>query len=749
MRAQVFELRRRVIQQPTNAASLLHYLQEQDLEEGKRYLREHKAEFGDPAIIGPWLREESLKFLHTQPSIALKLADLLIFYGLHVEHPASYALGMLSRGSNLVNRGYYQAALKCLDEGGETLRTLGDELNWARSRIVWIIACAWLGDVEAALKEADRAREVFLRLEAYYWSCALDINTAVICKYAGRYQQALELYDRVLQTYPLLKDSDPNLIRHSIAIAENNKATNLALLGRFEESSRRLVQAQRSFETLGDMRSVLKCELNLASNQYVQGYYGSALRHYYNARDMYRQHNFEHPLMLSEMLQQMALCFSKLNRVNDACQLAAQAVETVKSAGEAASADKVEPLREYAMILMSTGQLNEALEVLAEAEDVLASDTFTYLTATTRLRRAEILIKQGLFESGYALAQEIRNYCEDQGLVALSLRARIVMVEALIGLVRLGEEQEQRLQLAEELCRPLIVMAQQHNLQDIAYRSRHLLGRMAQARGDKQRAIRYLHSAIGHIEHVLNDLVYDLSPTFLRTAWEVYEDMISLQLQQGHAELAFHYLERARSIALRQYLRTSDGEQQKDGKQAKIFEEARRAKGASVLQREYELTLWQGKYHSYSALLSTPEAELVEPIEREQIEAELKLCEAKITELFEWLHLLRTDVSVARLPKERSQRERSPISKVEVAPLRDALSNNQTLLAYYIHQDSLIIFALTREKLYVYEQAGQIAQLEQTLLLLHAHLQPGGWPDAQHPPISKHVDCSKGSIACL
>jgi len=59
--------------------------------------------------------------------------------------------------------------------------------------------------------------------------------------------------------------------------------------------------------------------------------------------------------------------------------------------------------------------------------------------------------------------------------------------------------------------------------------------------------------------------VYDLSASFLRSTWIVYEEMIALCLQQSQVEQAFSYLERARSMTLRQYLNKSSALREKSG----------------------------------------------------------------------------------------------------------------------------------------------------------------------------------------
>src|SRR5947209_18075795 len=112
----------------------LQRLCELSLEEGKVFVREHAAELQDHASFGELLEEEALRILYT-PFVSLKLAELLIFFGDYVSHLPSHALGLKSKGDALMMIGHHQAALECSDAAGEEFLRLGDEGNWARTRI--------------------------------------------------------------------------------------------------------------------------------------------------------------------------------------------------------------------------------------------------------------------------------------------------------------------------------------------------------------------------------------------------------------------------------------------------------------------------------------------------------------------------------------------------------------------------------------------------------------------------------------
>ncbi len=228
----------------------LQHLRNAGLEEGRAYLQEHSAELADHDAIGALLADEALTQLYN-PFVSLKLAELLIYFGEHAHHLSSHALGLKAKGDALVQISHYQAARESLDAAGEEFLSLGDEGNWARSRISWMIASAWLGHVEEAIQHAAHAREVFLRDSEPYWVCVIDNNTAVIYSHIGRYQDALAMYERMLEILPTLSDQSESFIQRSIAIAEFNKGLNLMRLASFEQAYRPLQQARESFIALG------------------------------------------------------------------------------------------------------------------------------------------------------------------------------------------------------------------------------------------------------------------------------------------------------------------------------------------------------------------------------------------------------------------------------------------------------------------------------------------------------------------
>jgi tetratricopeptide (TPR) repeat protein len=715
-------------------AQFLQQLRDLSLEAGRAYLTLHASELPDAAVFGNVLAEEALNQLYTHPTISLKLAELLTYFGEFYHHSASHALGLKAKGDALRGIGFHQAALDCLDAAGTEFLQFGDEINWARSRISWILAASWLGRVEEALQEADAAREVFVRSGELFWACIIDHNTAYIFEQQGRYADALILYERTLLIYPTLHDQSEHAISRAIAAAEFNSAIDLALLGNFEKAARLYQKAQASFIELEEISLVINAENQLADLDYTQGYYASALSRYYRARDMLEQHHVDYPLLLSELKLWMAKCLLKLNRADEACTLAEEAVEIQRQSGD--SLQMSNALREYAATLIASGQSHKALIVLEEAERLFSDGGLAYYAAITNLQQAELLLTMGSFMEAYRQASLLKAYFEDQGLVSRSVRVNLVIAEALAAYAQqLDVPREHRrilFQEAQEMCKQTALQASRHHLQEEVYKLHALLGRICAYRHEERKALRHYSAAIAQIERILEHLTYDLSPAFMHTAWTVYEEMIALCLSQAHPERAFNYLERARSTAMRQYLNKAKtlqvGQRESQQNYASPLD---RENSAALLRTQQELNDWQERYRQYNSLLADKDTLASLSLERDVLLGELKQCEAKLSELFERLHFYQFDEP--RTGHSRKRDRRKP-QAVGIEEIQHALSPGQLVLAYFLDKEKLVIFAITATDLVTYEHSSGRAEVERLLPLLHAHLQPGGWPNIHQPP---------------
>ncbi len=722
----------------------LQHLRDLPLEEGRAYLREHSTELADYHTVGNLLEEEALRLLYT-PFVSLKVAELLISFGEYTGHMSSHALGLKAKGDALMAIGHFQAAMDALDGARDEFRLLGDEGNAARSRISWILSAAWIGRAEEALQEAARARDVFLQAGENYWAGVIDNNTSIIYAYVGRYHDASKLYEDMLTAYSTASDQSESAIKRSIAIAQENHARNLTMMGDFKDAYSLLEQAQTNFLSLGEIALVMSVEQDLADLDYAQGYYGSALRRYYLAHDTLVQDSIDSPVLLAGIKLSMTNCLVKLNRAEEAALLSRQAVEVCRQSG--LSFNTASALSEHAAALVAAGRLKEALSALDEARMLFTRGGFEPHAFASRLQQAQILLAIGSVAEAYAAALRVKDYCDSQGLVARAVSASLIMAAARVEDARKAGEhqgQEQQTMLLKEamsLCKQADAQARQHNLQEEIYRSHYLLGRICFLQGNLTAAARQYKAAIAQIERILDDLVYDLSPSFLHTTWSVYEDMIALCLSQNRFSEAFNYLEQARSMALRQYLNKTSilqgnkGEQQ-ERQNAHALSQLQ-ANSAMIRRTQQELKEWQERYRDFSLLLAEVDTTVSPDVDREVIQTELKRCEGKIGELFERVYLYQSSMVFKSEKRTKKKRSQNSAKQVDIEQLQRCLESGQVMLAYFSYQKKLVVFVVTAEDLVIRELPGGMEQLEYLLPLLHAHLNPLGWTDPHNP--SQHV----------
>ncbi len=716
---------------------LLQHLRELPPDEGRAYLREHVTDPDHYDVVGNWLEEEALHLLYT-PFVSLKLAELLTFLGDDTGHLRLHALGLKAKGDALMAIGHFRAAMDTLDAARDEFLLLGEEGNAARSRISWIVSAAWTGQVEEALQEAAHARRIFLELGENYWAGVIDSNTAMIYAYVGRHQDAARLYENMLAIYSAVSDQNESVIKRSVAIAQENYARNLTVLGDFKPAYDLLMQAQANFLALGEMTLVVSTEQDMADLDYAQGYYGSALRLYYQACDTLVHNGIDSPVLLAHIKVTMANCLVKLNRAEEACLLSQESVAVYRQSG--LSFNTGNALLEYAAALLAVGKLKEALSALDEAQSLFTQGGFDPHAFAARLQQAKILVEMGSASEAYQVARLVKENCDAQGLIARSINATLVMAEALLKEAQVSganNEQKQRgllLDTAMSLCKQAITQARQHNLQEEIYRSHYLLGRISWLQGKLSEAERYYRASIMQIERILSDLVYDLSPSFLHTTWMVYEDMIALCLSRERFSQAFNYLEQARSTALRHYLnKTSISPNTKNKQRGTSAPSLLQATGTMIRSAEQELKEWQDRYHYFSPMLAEIDTSVSPDIDREVLEAELKHCETKIIELFERIHLYQS--GMASKPQERSKKKRSAkqAERVDIIELQRCLAPGQLLLAYFSYQDRLTVFAITSENLIARTLPGDMEQLQLLMRLFRAHLDPRGWSNPHNP----------------
>ncbi|HEU5317484.1 MAG TPA: tetratricopeptide repeat protein, partial [Chloroflexota bacterium] len=484
------------------------------------------------------LKEESRRLLNVDPHQALVLAEALVAGAELVTLPSHRALGLMAKGDALRMLGHYPESLALLDEAGDSFLAHGDELGWARTRIGWLISAHRLGRAREALAVVERAREILTRQEEWLLAGGLDLNTAVVCQYLGLYERALELYERARRAY----ESAGDAAGARAVWATGNRAILLSLLGRFDESLALHQDALEAFRRHGETVHVLMEQQNIAFVHAGQGDHTRALRLLEDALATATRSDLDQHAAC--VMLDMVECYLSLNRHQDASALAQAAAEIYDRIG--APVDAARARYFVAQALAQLGDSDRALELLNDTAIVFADTGLNRECGLVALQRALLDQAVGRWAESLEAASGALALFEDLKVAVPQARAQIALARAHLALAHTGE--------AAELAQRALGVTRERGLLWLAHEGHHVLGGVADRRGDLPTALESYETAIRAIEQTQTRLATELRSAFLEDKLQIYEDAIDCCLRLDEPRRAFEYLERAKSRALVDYL---------------------------------------------------------------------------------------------------------------------------------------------------------------------------------------------------
>jgi len=634
-----------------------------------------------------WAKESGRSFI---------LAGYLLLIGDTIHNKYVHALGLMVRGDALRRMDRDQEALPFLDAAGAEFLAFGDEVSWARTRIGRVSACLQLNRTGEALRDAAAAREVFVRYGKHLRAGQIDVNAAIINYESGQYDQALRLFDRAIETYAIQGEG----VELYIARAKANKAITLAAMGRFREAVALHEQARATFANhQGQEVSVARQELNIALIYAAQGHFSQALLLFNRSRNIFQHNSMQ--FQASEVAQQTCHCLLRLNRVEEAYELAGETISYFRqSPGH--RHNLAHSLMYQAEAAMLEGDYRDADEKLQEASTILEEIGFSGLASVVRLQQAELYFADGNLEASLREARHVADAFAEQE--ALPQLARAALLQARIA-ANLGDTTS-----AEYLCHQALDIAQGQDLLDLEYRCDYLLGQIAEHHGDLAKAASYYDRAMNGIDIVQSHLVMDERSSFLEDKGGVYKRAVILALKRGNYERALVYVEKAKSRVLGDYLRNNIDIRLRAGDQA----------GEAILEdlarlREEQAWFSNIVYEAENeAGLSDTAIMRIRSMAPGQARQEMQKRERSIEHMLEQLQL--------RLAGDLVSRSRPQWTDSIITKLWPKIEHTVLMLEYYLTEQDLYIFEITRDGIDVHIVKDAVPRLERLLSLWRVNL---------------------------
>jgi CHAT domain-containing protein len=677
---------------------LVAELLSRDEKQGQQLLQMHLPVIDDVSLnlLVELIKREADRQWAKESGISFILGGHLMFIGDTIKQKYVHALGLMTRGDALRRMDRDQAALPFLDAAGLEFLAIGDELSWARTRIGRVSACLQLNRTSEALIDAAAAREVFVRYGKLLRAGMIDVNAAIINYESGQYDQALRLFDRAIETYALQGEG----VELFIARAKGNKAIILAAMGRFREAVALHEQARATFASHeGQEVSVAREELNIAQIYAAQGHYSHALILFDRSRAIFQRYKMQ--FQAAEVAQQTCLCLLRMNRTREAYELAGETVNYFRqSPGN--RHNLAHSLMYQAEAATLEGDYRDADEKLQEASIHLEEIGFTGLASIVRLHQAELYFADGKIEDSLREARHVADAFAEQE--ALPQLARAALLQARIA-ENLGDTAS-----AQYLCDQALDIAQGQDLLDLKYRCDDLLGQIAEHHDDLEAAARYYDRAINGIDVVQSHLVMDERSSFLEDKGGVYKRAVILALKRGSNERALVYVEKAKSRVLGDYLRNNIDIRLRAGDQAGevILEDLARLREE---QAWFSNIVYEAQNESS---LSDTAVLRIRSMAPGQARQEMQKRERNIEQMLEQLQL--------RLAGDLVSRSRPQWTDSIITKLWPKIEHAALMLEYYLTEQDLYIFQLTRDGIAVHVVKDAVPRLERLISLWRVNL---------------------------
>ena len=667
--------------------------------EGRVLLQTHISTYDDASIVllvdlikreadRQWIKDSALSFT---------LAGYLMAVGDLTGIKAYHALGLMARGDALRRMDRDHDALPFFDAAGEEFLEVSDEVGWARTRIGRVSACLQLNRTSEALRDAAAAREIFLRHGKFLRAGQIDVNAAIVNYELGQYDQALRLFDRAIETYLLQGEG----VELNIARARGNKAVTLAAQGRFREAVTLHEQARATFAAYGKQEiDVAREELNIAQIYASQGHFSQALLLFDRSRAIFQEHNLH--FEAAEVAQQICRCLVRLNRAREAYELAAETVAFFRTS-QGHRHNLAYSLMYQAEAATLEGNYLDADEMLQEASDLLEEGGFMALASIVRLQQAELYFADNQLDASLREAQHVADAFAEQE--ALPQLARTALLQARIAAAK-GD-----IASAQYLCDQALDIAQGQGLLDLKYRCDYLLGQIAEQRGDLTAAAHYYDRAVQGIDEIQSRLVLDERTSFLEDKGNIYQRAIILALKQENKDQALIYVEKAKSRVIGDYLRNNIDIRLRAGDRAgeAILEDLARLREE---QAWFSSIVYEAENEANLSDTAIMRIRAVGPVKARQ---EMQVRERHIEHLLEQMQL--------RLAGDLVSQQRSSWTNSIVTSLWPKLERDILMLEYYLTEQDLYIFQISRSGVDVQVVQGAVPKLERLHSLWRVNLE--------------------------
>jgi CHAT domain-containing protein len=630
------------------------------------------------------LLEIASKSLPGSAAKALEAADLAITVAERRAAWREAAQAWRSRARALRVLGRHAEAVLAFAAAAEQAERAGEPLLAAQVQVGRIDSLGWLGQFDEALALADRLEAQFVALGAEHDAANVLINRGGLYFRRDQYAEALKCNERALE----IIRRQGNAVE--VAGVEANCANLLTYLDRIDEAIALSERVQAEFAANGLAGEAAKTAGNIGYLHYVSGRLAAALSAQLRVRGQFAALGQEVETAKADTA--LANSYRALNLYPEALECYERALETQQRLGVANESARAR--LGSAGVLMNLGRAEEAFAALDCAEAIFRRQKNGLQRAHVRLMRAYLLRSINQSKAACVEARAAAAGLSRYKLVGWAAEARYLLADV-------AREQGGDARAMQAVAR----VAQRTGRDWLYCRAERALGALYAERGRIAEALRHLRAGVATLDETRTLVApEELYVAFLRDKLAIYEDLVQTLLARGKPRdvtEALEYVERSKSRLLLERLQAALDNRPSQVKAGRTEVQDRLATLRAELSRAYHRAqpFDQDEVCNLGGLIAAPALAELERAYRETLR-EAELAEPQRAGGFATLTAIASQTA-----------------------LQAALEPDEALVEFYICNNILTAFVITKGTVETRNNLAPMAEVEYALRRLRCQLQ--------------------------
>src|SRR5580700_9043375 len=501
----------------------------------RKLLAHHKALLRSEVV--KQLADLVLEKIRVDTKEALHLAEAAVLIGRRLRRKEDIALGTRAKANALYACGDNRAAVEHHEQAFEMYEGLGIWKEAARTLSSSIQPLILLGEYDKAFKAADRARDIFTRLNDPWRLARLDINLGNVFHRQDRFEEAISQYERAYEGLLPYKDAE------GIAVVLSNMAMCLISLNDFPRSLDCYQKAREACERFGMPLLRDQADYNIAYLYYFRGEYSRAIEMLFATRRACEKSGDAYHLALCHL--DLSEIYLELNLSEEAREMAHEGFQRFEKLGMGYEAAKT--LANEAMAYGQQGKTVQALERFSKAREMFAREKNLVWPWLLDLYQGLLLFHEGRHFEARRLCSGAAAFFDGTVIFGKAVLAHLLLARIAL---QVGE-----LPVAASETEAAFAKMQALQSPVLAYQAHVLRAQLAQSRGDRAAALLSYREACRSLETMRSRLhSEELKISFVKNRLQVYEALVGMyvsgEASDITAEEAFVWMEAAKSRSM-------------------------------------------------------------------------------------------------------------------------------------------------------------------------------------------------------